>query len=53
MRRPAPFRKSGNIVSEGGVVDLVDEDPKKGRGFVIRVRLKFGVDLDDKCRGDC
>jgi hypothetical protein len=44
--------KGGRIVAKGGIVDLVDEDTEEGGGFVVRVRLELGVDLDDECGGD-
>jgi hypothetical protein len=43
---------SGNIISESGVVDLVNEDPEKGGRFGTRVGLKLGVDVDDKRGGN-
>ena len=41
-----------NIVSEGGVIDFVDEDAKEGRSLVVGVWLEAGVDLNDECGGD-
>lgn len=42
-----------NIISECGVVDLVNEDAEEGSGFVVGIGLKLRVDLNDECRGDC
>jgi hypothetical protein len=44
--------EGGNIISECGVVDLVNEDPEEGSGFVTRVGLELGVDFDDECGRD-
>jgi hypothetical protein len=44
--------EGGNVVSEGGVVDLVDKDAEESGGLVVRVLLEVRVDLDDECRGD-
>ena len=38
--------ESGNIISEGGVVDLVNKNTKERGGFVARIGLELGVDLD-------
>ena len=45
--------ESGNFASEGGVVDLVNEDSEEGGGVGVRVGLQLNVDVDDECRGDC
>jgi hypothetical protein len=44
--------EGGNVVSEGGVVHLVDEETEESGGLVVRVLLKVGVDLDDECGCD-
>ena len=49
--RATPLWQGGNVTAEGGIVDLVDEDPKESGGLFIWVRLQLGVDLDDECRG--
>ena len=41
-----------DVISEGGIINLVDEHAEEGRGLITRVRLKFGVDLNDERRGD-
>jgi len=51
-RRTSPLRKSGRIVPEGGVIDLVDKDTEEGGGLVVRVWLEMRVDLDDECGGN-
>ena len=50
--RAGPLRDHGNVVTEGGVVDLVDEDTEESSGLVVGVRLELGVDLDGECGGD-
>ena len=45
--------EGGNVVSEGGVVHLVEEDAEEGDGLFIGIGLELGVELNDKCRGDC
>ena len=44
--RSVPLWESGNIISKGGVVDLVNKNTKERGGFVARIRLELGVDLD-------
>ena len=50
--RAVPLWRSWNIISEGGIINLVDKDAEERRGFVARIRLQLGVDLDDECGGD-
>jgi hypothetical protein len=45
--------EDGNIVSEGGIVDLVNENTEKDGGLVACARLKSRVDLDDERGGNC
>ena len=52
-RRRGRLWKSGNIVSKGGVVNLVEKDTEEGVGLRTRVGLALRVDLDDECGGDC
>jgi len=47
-----PLWEGGGIISESSIVDLVDENAEKSRGYVVRVLLEVGVDLDDECGGD-
>jgi len=47
-----PLWKGGRVVSEGGVVDLVDEDTEEGDGLVVRVGPELRLDIDDECGGD-
>ena len=49
--RSVPLGESGNIISKGCAVDLVDEDAKERGGFVTRIGLESGVDFDDKRGG--
>jgi len=39
----------GNVITEGGVVDLVDEDTEESGSLFVRVLQELGVDLDDEC----
>jgi hypothetical protein len=50
--RACPLWEGGNVVSERGVVDLVNEDPEEGGCLVTRVGLQLRVDFDDECGGD-
>ena len=45
-----PLWEGRNVVAEGGVVDLVYQDTEEGRSLVVRIRLEFGIDLDDEGR---
>ena len=47
-RGPVPLWEGRNIVSEGGVVDLVNKDAEEGSSLVVRVRPQFRVDIDDE-----
>ena len=47
-----PLRDCGNVIAEGGVVDLVDEDAEESGSLFVGVWLELGVDLDDECGGD-
>jgi len=40
--------ESRNVVAEGGIVDLVDEDAEESCGLIVRVLLELRVDLDDE-----
>ena len=39
------------VITEGGVVNLVDEDTEESGCPFIRVSLEPGVNLDDECGG--
>jgi hypothetical protein len=39
--RSGPLWESGNVVSKGGFVDLVNEEAKEGGGLVVRIRLEL------------
>ena len=45
-----PLWDGRNVVAEGGVVYLVDEDAEEVGGVLGRIRLEFGIDLDNKGR---
>ena len=53
MGRAGPLWEGGSVVSEGSVVDLVDEDAEEGDSLVTRVGLELGLDVDDEGGGDC
>jgi hypothetical protein len=42
--RACPLWEGGNVVAEGGVVDLVDNDTVGSSGLVVRVRPEMRVD---------
>jgi hypothetical protein len=46
------LRKSGDVVSRGGVVYLVDKDTEEGGGIISRAGLELRLGLGDKCGGD-
>ena len=50
--RSCPLWEGRGIVSKSSIVDLVDEDAEESCGYVVRVLLEVGVDLDDECGGD-
>ena len=50
--RAGPLRKGRNIVSERGIIDLVDEDPEECGSLVTRVGFELRVDLDDERGGN-
>ena len=52
MRGSGPLWDGGDVVAEGGVVDLVEEDAEESSSFLVWVLLEFGVDLDDEGGGN-
>jgi len=48
-----PLGDCGNVITESGVVDLVDEDTEQGGSLFVWVRLKLRADLDDESGSDC
>ena len=52
-RRTGPLWGSGDAASKRGVIDLVYKKAEEGGGLVVGIRLELGVDLNDKCGGDC
>ena len=52
-RRPGRFWESGNVVPEGGIVNLVDKNAEEGVGLITWVGLEFRVDLGDQSRDNC
>jgi len=51
-RRASPLWEGGNVVTKGGIVNLVDEDAEESSGLVIGVQLEVRVNFDDECRSD-
>jgi hypothetical protein len=51
--RACPLWEGGDVISEGGVIDLIDKDTEEGGGLGVRVLLEVRVDLDDECGGHC
>ena len=49
----SPLWENGNVISEGSIVDLVDENGWEGSSLVVGTRLELGVGLDDGGGGDC
>ena len=49
--RACPLREGGNVVSEGGVVHLVNKNAEEGCSFVTRVGLQLRLELGDE--GSC
>ena len=52
MWGPGPLGKDGSVPSEGGVVDLVDEDAEEGGSLIARVGLELGLDIENECGSD-
>ena len=50
--RAGPLRESGSVASEGGVVDLVDENAEEGGGLFTRVGLELRLDIEDEGSSD-
>ena len=44
--------EGGSVVSESGVVDLVDEDAEESGSLLGSVRLELRLDIEDECSGD-
>ena len=52
MGRADPLWESGSVATEGGVVDLVDENAEEGGGLFTRVGLELGLDIEDESSSD-
>ena len=52
VRRAGPLWEGGSVVSEGGIVDLVDEDTEESGSLVTRVGLELRLDIKDESRCD-
>lgn len=48
-----PSWEGGNILSEGGVVDLVKKDAEESGSLITRVRTQLRVYLNDEGGGYC
>ena len=51
-RRACPLWEGRGVVSEGGIVDLVDKDAEESSSLSTRVRLELRPDIEDESRGD-
>jgi hypothetical protein len=51
-QQSGPLWEGGNVASERGIVDLVNQDAEEGGSLVTRVGLKSRIDLNDECGGD-
>ena len=51
--RSSSLWENGNLVSEHGVVNLVEEDVEQSSGIITQIGLKLRVDLNDEngCNG--
>ena len=49
--RACPLREGGSVISEGGIVDLVDEDAEECSSLITRVGLELRLDVEAKGRG--
>ena len=49
MRGTSPLGDSRSVRTEGGVVDLMDEDSEKGGSLLTRVGLELRLDIEDEC----
>ena len=52
MRGAGPLGNTRGVGTEGGVVDLVDEDPEEGGSLLTRTRSELRLDVDDECGSD-
>ena len=50
--RACPLREGGSVVSEGGVVNLVDQDAEKSNSLLTSVRPESRLDVEDESRCD-
>ena len=50
--RAGPLWESRRVASEGGVVDLGDENTKKSDSLITRVGLELRLDVEDEGGGD-
>ena len=50
--RAGPLREGRNVISERGMVYIVNEDSEEGMGLVVGIGLKLRVDLVDECGGN-
>ena len=51
--RAGPLWEGGGVISECGVVDLVDKDAEESDGLITRVGLELRLDVEDEGRGYC
>jgi hypothetical protein len=55
VERGGPVRCGGvgTLFPKVVLYHLVYKNAKKGGGLVVGIRLEFGVDMNDKCGGEC
>ena len=50
--RTSPLWEGGNVVSESGVVNLVNENTEQSGRLVVGIGLELGIDFNYKCGSD-
>jgi hypothetical protein len=50
--RASPLWERGDISSEGGIINLVNEDTKESGSLLVGVMLELRANLDDERGGD-
>ena len=48
-----PLWECRNVVTESGVIQLVNDDTEESGGLFVRVLLELGLDVDNERRGYC
>ena len=53
VRGTGPLWERRNVVAEGGVIQLVNDDTEESGGLFVRVLLELGLDIDNERRCYC